>query len=94
VLGEDTGGDLVELVDVPEGEKEVSEQRRKKTRTTHRHRLCAQWEKGSLEDGVGSDLLAADTELLESHETGVGLAEDGVAVTGENLAIVEGLKVG
>jgi hypothetical protein len=34
VLGEDTGSDLVELVDVPEGGKEVSDRRRQRRTTT------------------------------------------------------------
>ena len=42
-----------------------------------------------LEDRVLGNLLAANTELLEGHEAGVGLAEDGVAVTGDDLAVVE-----
>jgi len=50
VFGENTGSDLVKLVDV-------------------------------FEDGVLDDVLAGDTELLESHETGIGLAENGVTVT-------------
>ncbi|KAI6756511.1 hypothetical protein HG530_011109, partial [Fusarium avenaceum] len=57
VLGEDTGGDLVDLRD-------------------------------ELEHGVLGHLLLGEGAL--GHVTGVSLAEDGVAVTGDNTAGVEG----
>ena len=44
-----------------------------------------------LEDRVLGDLLALDAELLERHEARVGLAQDGVAVTRDDLARVERL---
>lgn len=42
-----------------------------------------------VEDGVLKNILACLTELEESHETRVGLAEDSVAVTRNDLALVE-----
>jgi len=42
-----------------------------------------------LEDRVLDDVLAGDTELLKSHETGIRLTENGVTVTGDDLTLLE-----
>lgn len=75
VLSEDTRGDLVDLADEVE-------------HGVVGHLLCGVVSICAIRKGVSVRLTLS--ELALSHVTGVSLAEDGVAVTGDDTAGVEG----